>query len=122
MLARADPEALVIRPRFFAELEDGTRVHTDKARHVGATDVADAIKERAGLLTWREYLAGWSPVGFVLGGGLAETRMLRRDRWDPLIRALGEHGHPATKRMLDRLPFQVDLSEELRERLADPPT
>ena len=92
-----------------AELED---------YRVGATDVVDAIKEMAGLLSWREYASNWSSLWtFTFNGGVGQTRDRRRLRWAALLRALDEAGVRASKRELDRLPFRIEIADELGAEL-----
>jgi hypothetical protein len=146
ILRRRTPDALEVHPQFFADLDDGRRINTDLSRHggvvvavprndvyrryygpepavpeeyrAGATDVVDAIRETAGLLSWREYVSTWAAWwNFVFFGGVQQTRDRRKRRWAALRRALDEAGVPTSRAELDRVPFEIEIGDELRREL-----
>jgi hypothetical protein len=92
----------------------------DATYRVGVTDIEDAVRETGHLLTLRErWTTLGSPVAFLQSQ--VGVHGWRAHRWRALRRALEEQGISASRRQLDRLPFSIEIVDELRRELAPRP-
>jgi hypothetical protein len=139
-VAADDVDRLVVQIDYFVDVADGRRLESD-GRHgvrtvsmyregIGAIwrryhgppdpteedlegyritvgDVEDAVRESHGL-PWRERADTWESY----------RAFLWNERWATLRAVLNEHGIQASNRELDRLPFRIEIDEEMRRELA----
>lgn len=107
--------------RYHGPSPDPTEMELESYR-VTVGDVEDAVRESHGL-PWRERADTWVSYRAFLWNEIKELASRwrwneRRERWVTLRAALEEHGVEARDRDLDRLPFRIEIDEEVRRELA----